>query len=117
MLAANDVSLATLALRPRLIWGPGDTQLLPRLVERARAGRLRLIGDGGNRMDCTYIDNVVQAHLLALAELKPGAACAGKAYFISQDQPIALDEMVNRLLRCCGQPPVTKRISPFVAKL
>ena len=56
---------ASVALRPRLIWGPGDTQLLPRLVARARKGRLRFIGDGSNKMDCTYIDNVVQAHLLA----------------------------------------------------
>ncbi|MGN6512986.1 MAG: NAD-dependent epimerase/dehydratase family protein, partial [Lysobacteraceae bacterium] len=51
VLAANDASLATVALRPRLIWGPGDQQLLPRLVERARAGRLRLVGTGDNRID------------------------------------------------------------------
>ena len=55
-----------MALRPRLIWGPGDTQLFPRLIERAKAGRLRFIGGGDNKMDCTYIDNVVHAHLLAL---------------------------------------------------
>src|SRR5690606_32745699 len=57
VLAANSPSLATVALRPRLIWGPGDNHLLPRLVERARAGRLRLVGDGSNRIDTTYIDN------------------------------------------------------------
>src|SRR5688572_10805005 len=56
VLAANSPTLATVALRPRLIWGPGDTQLLPRLVERARAGRLRLIDGGHNRMDTTYIE-------------------------------------------------------------
>ena len=60
LLAANDATLATVALRPRLIWGPGDTQLLPRLVDRARAGRLRFVGDGDNRMDTTYIDNAVR---------------------------------------------------------
>ena len=112
VLAANDVSLATLALRPRLIWGPGDTQLLPRLVERARAGRLRLIGDGGNRMDCTYIDNVVQAHLLALAELKPGAACAGKAYFISNGEPRPVRDIINGLLAAADAPLVEKSL-PF----
>ena len=62
-----------MALRPRLIWGPGDTQLLPRLVDRAVAGRLRFIGDGDNRMDTTYIDNAVDAHLRALDALQPAA--------------------------------------------
>ena len=76
VLAANGPTLATVALRPRLIWGPGDTQLLPRLVERAKAGRLRFIGGGHNRMDTTYIDNAAQAHLDAFAALRPGAACA-----------------------------------------
>ena len=63
VLAANDASLATVALRPRLIWGVGDNQLLPRLVQRARAGRLAFVGDGNNRVDTTYIDNAAQAHL------------------------------------------------------
>lgn len=112
LLAANDASLATIALRPRLIWGPGDTQLLPRLVERAHAGRLRLIGDGGNKMDCTYIDNVVQAHLLALAELRPGAVCAGKAYFISNREPRPVRDIVNGLL-AAADAPLVKKTLPF----
>src|SRR3546814_922450 len=62
VLAANGARLATVALRPRLIWGPGDNQLLPRLVERAKAGRLRFVGDGNNVIDTTYIDNAAQAH-------------------------------------------------------
>src|SRR5690606_6465752 len=82
-LAANGPELAVVALRPRLIWGPGDPQILPRLVERAHAGRLRLVGDGSNLVDTTYIDNAAQAHLDALDRLAPDAACAGKAYFIS----------------------------------
>jgi len=106
MLAANDATLATVALRPRLIWGPGDTQLLPRLVERARAGRLRFIGGGHNRMDTTYIDNVVQAHLDAFDHLAPGAACAGKAYFISNGEPMAVRDIVNALLRAAQAPEV-----------
>lgn len=112
VLAANDASLATLALRPRLIWGPGDTQLLPRLVARARAGRLRFIGDGGNCMDCTYIDNAVHAHLLALAHLQPGAACAGKAYFISNGEPRPIRDIVNGLLAAADAPMVGKTL-PF----
>ena len=104
VLAADAPDFATVALRPRLIWGPGDTQLLPRLAERARAGRLRFIGDGGNRMDCTYVDNVVQAHLQALDALAPGAACAGKAYFISNAEPKPIREIVNGLLAAAGAP-------------
>jgi nucleoside-diphosphate-sugar epimerase len=114
VLAANDPALATIALRPRLIWGPGDTQLLPRLVARAKAGRLRFIGDGSNRMDCTYIDNVVDAHLLALARIEPGTACAGKAYFISNGEPWPIRDIVNGLLAAAGAPLVDKSL-PFPA--
>ena len=110
MLASNGPELSTVSLRPRLIWGPGDTQLLPRLVERARAGRLRFIDGGHNRMDTTYIDNAVQAHLDALAKLRPGAACAGRAYFISNGEPQSVREIVNNLLACAGVVPVTKSI-------
>ena len=114
LLAANDGSLATVALRPRLIWGPGDTQLLPRLVDRALAGRLRFVGDGENRMDTTFIDNAVDAHLRALDALQPGAACAGRAYFISNGEPLSAREIVNDLLRAADAPEVDKSL-PFAA--
>lgn len=115
MLAANDAALATVALRPRLIWGPGDTQLLPRLVERARAGRLRLVGNGRNRLDTTYIDNAVDAHLRALDALAPGAPCAGRAYFVSNGEPTAAEDIVNALLRAAGAPEVHAHIPYAVA--
>jgi len=114
VLAANDATLATVALRPRLIWGVGDNQLLPRLVERANAGRLRLVGTGDNLMDCTYIDNAAQAHFDAFAQLAPGAACAGRAYFISNGEPRSARAIVNGLLQAVGAPPVTGTI-PFRA--
>jgi 2-alkyl-3-oxoalkanoate reductase len=114
VLAANDATLATVALRPRLIWGPGDNQLLPRLVERAKAGRLRMIGGGTNRIDTTYIDNAAQAHFDAFAALAPGAACAGKAYFISNAEPRESREIINALLAAVGAPTVTKTL-PFAA--
>ena len=114
VLAANDATLATVALRPRLIWGPGDAQLLPRLVERARAGRLRFVGDGRNVIDTTYIDNAAQAHFDAFDALTPGAACAGRAYFISNGEPKPVREIVNGLLRAAGAPEVSKTI-PFRA--
>ncbi len=112
VLAANDVTLATVALRPRLIWGPGDNNILPRLVERANAGRLRLVGDGNNKVDSTYIDNAAQAHLDAFEHLAPGAACAGRAYFISNGEPQPMRELVNGLLQAAGAPLVKKTI-PF----
>lgn len=112
VLAANGPDLATVALRPRLIWGPGDQQLLPRLVERAKAGRLRFVGDGCNRIDTTYIDNAAQAHFDAFAHLAPGAACAGRAYFISNGEPTTVREIVNALLDAAGAPQVEKTI-PF----
>ena len=114
VLAANDASLATVALRPRLIWGPGDAQILPRLVERARAGRLRIVGSGDNKVDTTYIDNAAQAHFDAFEHLAPGAACAGKAYFISTGEPWPMREVLNALLRAAGAPEVRKHL-PFAA--
>lgn len=114
VLAANDAALATVALRPRLIWGPGDTQILPKLVARARSGRLRLVGGGDNRVDTTYIDNAAQAHVDALEHLRPGAACAGRAYFISNGEPWPLRDVLNGLLRAAGAPEVHASI-PFGA--
>jgi len=114
VLAANDANLATVALRPRLIWGPGDQQILPRLVERAKAGRLRFVGGGHNLIDTTYIDNAAQAHFDAFERLVPGAACAGKAYFISNGEPKPTREIVNALLAAAGAPQVHGAI-PFGA--
>lgn len=112
VLAANDATLATVALRPRLIWGVGDNQLLPRLVERAKAGRLRFVGDGNNRIDTTYVENAAQAHFDAFGYLAPGASCAGRAYFISNGEPRTVREIVNGLLAAAGAPQVTKTL-PF----
>jgi len=116
VLEENTDGLRTIALRPRLIWGPGDNHLLPRLVQRARSGRLRLIGDGSNRIDTTYIDNAVDAHLKALDALtgKLAGRCAGKAYFISNGEPKPAGEIINRLLASADAPPVEKQI-PFRA--
>ena len=114
VLEANGTDLSTVALRPRLIWGPGDNQLLPRLVDRAQQGRLRFVGDGQNKVDTTYIDNAAQAHLDAFDSLhgNPGARCAGKAYFISNGEPKPISEIVNGLLRAAGAP-IVKELVPF----
>jgi nucleoside-diphosphate-sugar epimerase len=114
VLAANDARLATIALRPRLIWGPGDQQLLPRLAERARAGRLRIVGSGDNLIDTTYIDNAAQAHFDAFERLHAGAPCAGRAYFISNGEPKPARAIINALLQAAGAPTVDKTL-PFPA--
>lgn len=110
VLAANGPDLATVALRPHLIWGPGDNQLVPRIVARAKAGRLRRIGRADKRVDTVYIDNAADAHLLAADRLQPGSFIGGKAYFISQGEPIPLWEMIDRILAAAELPPVTQRM-------
>ncbi len=111
VLATNGPDLATVALRPHLIWGPGDTNLVPQLLARARAGELRFVGDGSNLVDTIYIDNAADAHLLAADRLEPGAACAGKAHFVSNGDPWPLKKNVNGILEAGGLPPQERGVS------
>ena len=111
VLAANSNTLSTVALRPHLIWGPGDNHLVPRIIDRARRGRLRIVGDGKNLVDGVYIDNAACAHLNAAEKLSPDAACAGKAYFITQGEPIETKALINGIVQAGGLPPVEKTIS------
>jgi len=115
VLAANDETLATVALRPHLIWGPEDNHLVPRILERGRAGALRRIGDRPCLVDTVYIDNAARAHVLAGDTLAVGSAVAGKVYFVSNDDPLPLWEIVNRILATGDLPPVEKTISPRLA--
>ena len=115
VLAANSPELAVTALRPHLIWGPGDNHLVPRIVAKGRAGKLRRIGTRPNLVDTVYVDNAARAHLLAADRLFPGSIVAGKTYFISNNEPLPLWEMVNRILSAAGLPPVTRSISPQLA--
>jgi nucleoside-diphosphate-sugar epimerase len=102
--------LRTCALRPHLIWGPGDPHLVPRIVRTARARRLIRIGNGANRVDITYIDNAAHAHLLAADELAGAGRCAGKAYFIGDAEPVRLWEWIGALLQRVGAPPVSRHL-------
>lgn len=115
VLAANSTALATLALRPHLVWGPRDPHFLPRLVAARRAGRLRRIGDGRNVVDATYIDNAAAAHLAAAEALAPGARCAGRAYFVANDEPVLAWELLDRLLDAAGLPPVEGALPAWLA--
>jgi len=111
ILAASDRELATVALRPHLVWGPGDNHLVPRLIDRARKGHLRFVGSGRQLVDVTYIDNAALAHLLAAERLHPDGSVAGKAYFISQGQPVEIVTFINQLLETAGLGPLTKRMN------
>jgi len=113
--AANDAQLATVSLRPHLVWGPGDNHLLPRLAARAKAGQLARIGTRATLIDTVYVDNAAEAHLLAADRLAPGSPIAGKVYFISQGEPVPTWEMVNRLLATAGAPPVTRSVPVWLA--
>ena len=115
VMAANGPQLATVALRPHFIWGPGDNHLFPRIVDQARKGKLRRIADGRNLVDATYIDNAVDAHLAAMQRVQPDAACAGKVYFISNDEPMPLWDLINGMLACADLAPIKKSISPAAA--
>lgn len=115
VLTAASPLLATVALRPHLIWGPGDNHLVPRILAKGRAGKLRRIGDHPNLVDTVYVDNAAKAHLQAADRLAMDNAISGRAYFISNGEPLPLWEMVNRILATAGIPPVTRSISPKLA--
>lgn len=121
VLAAHSAHLKTVALRPHLIWGAGDPHLVPRILARARAGRLRIIGSGRNRVDLVHVANAVDAHLLAeqvlFANRPPARAtheprdAGGRAFFITNDEPVVLWDWINEILATLGERPVTKTIA------
>jgi nucleoside-diphosphate-sugar epimerase len=112
VLAAHGGALGTIALRPHLIWGPGDPHLVPRILKGARAGRLRIVGEGTNRVDMVHVENAADAHMDAeRAIARPQSSAGGRPYFITNGEPVALWEWVNGLLVALGEPPVKRRIS------
>ncbi len=113
--AAADSSLGTVALRPHFIWGPGDRHLLPRLLARARAGKLRQIGKKDVKTDTMYVDNCVDAHLRAAGKLQEGGPVSGRAYFISDGNPIGVWTMANRMLEAAGAPKVGRPVPAWLA--
>lgn len=101
VIAANGTGLRTTALRPHLIWGPGDPHILPRLAAKVRRGRLALPAPD-KPVDTTYVDNAALAHLRALQELTGAGRCAGKAYFVTNNEPLPQGEIIRRLLAAMG---------------
>lgn len=112
----SDGGLRTVALRPHLIWGPNDTNLIPTVVERAKIGRLTRIGSGENLVDLTFIDDCVNAHILAMKALENAPeTVGGKAYFVSQGDPVKMWGWIDEVLAAHGLPPVKKALPTTVA--
>ncbi len=115
VLGANGKNLCTASIRPHLIFGPRDKYIIPAILEKAKKGYLRIMGDGKNMTDISYVENCAEAHLMAADHLKNGSPVCGQAYYITQGKPVVLWEWVNRILREAGMPPVQKRISSKTA--
>ena len=118
--AAHAPELRTVSLRPHLIWGPGDPHLLPRVIAQAAQMKLRIVGDGKNKVDLTHVENAAHAHLLAADALLADApalcgdaapAGNGRAYFVSDGAPVVLWDWINAFLNGVGVPAVAQKIS------
>lgn len=107
VLAAGDQSFHTTALRPHLVWGPGDTQLIGRIVDRARAGRLFLIGGGEALIDTCYVDNAASAFVLAAERT---AEVTGKALMVTNGEPRTVKETLQRICRAAAVPEPTRSV-------
>ena len=115
-LAANDPALAVTAIRPHAIWGPGDTQLVGRIVERARAGRLFLIDSGRALIDTTYVDNAADALVVAAEQLDQGGALAGGAFVVSNGEPLPVRVLLELICAAAGEQPPRRDIPLWLAR-
>jgi nucleoside-diphosphate-sugar epimerase len=130
VLAAHSAAFRTCALRPHLIWGVGDPHLVPRILARAAAGRLRVVGTGENLVDMVHVENAADAHLQAERALGPASsiqynplgyiadsagygAAGGRAYFITNGEPVNLWRWVDELLIALGRPALPARRVPL----
>lgn len=115
VLSANTEHLWTIALRPHLIFGPGDRNFVPTILERARQGRLTRVGSGQNKVDLCFIEDCVRAHRLAEQALTSNPVSRGKVYFISQGEPVLLWQWIDEVLRRNNLPPVGRAVPSWLA--
>jgi 2-alkyl-3-oxoalkanoate reductase len=116
-LAANGSELAVVAIRPHLVWGPGDTQLVGRIVDRARSGRLALVGGGAALIDTTYITNAAESLVAALDRVRPGASCAGRSYVIANGEPRPIRDLVAGICAAANVPFAPRDVPLAIAKV
>ena len=114
VIEAQSDLLNVVSLRPHLIWGPGDRHLIPRLLDRAKKGRLRYLAPE-KLVDSVYIEDAARAHWNAFDQLRTGAACAGQCYFITQDEPWPIAKLIEGILEAHGIEYPRKLISPKLA--
>jgi 2-alkyl-3-oxoalkanoate reductase len=112
-LAADSAALRVVAVRPHLVWGPGDTQLVARIVERARTGRLPLLGHGAALIDTTYIDNAASAIATALERVD---AVHGRAYVVTNGEPRPVAELLAGICGAAGVPAPAWRVPAGLAR-
>lgn len=110
--SSSDENFLTCAIRPHLVWGPGDPHLIPRLLERGRKGQLKKVGNCNNLVDISYVENVADAHLLAAVNLESTKTAAGQAYFVSQGEPVNLWQWIDELFERMGVAPIQSSV-PF----
>jgi 2-alkyl-3-oxoalkanoate reductase len=116
-LAANTSGLAVVAIRPHLVWGPGDTQLVGRIVDRAKSGRLALVGGGAALIDTTYITNAAESLVAALDQVHPGAACAGRAYVIANGEPRPIRDLIAGICAAANVPFAPRDVPLAIARV
>jgi 2-alkyl-3-oxoalkanoate reductase len=114
---ANSEKFRTIALRPHLIWGPGDTQLVPKIIQRAKSGRLRKPGGKDYFIDTTFIDNFIDAQILAFEKLSTNPALGGRAFFITNGEPVYIWDFLNSVIRAYGLPAIQRTVPKSMALL
>jgi len=112
-LAADSARLSVVVIRPHLVWGPGDTQLVQRIVDRARSGRLPLLGHGAALIDTIYVDNAASA---IAAALEHAPQVHGRSFVVTNGEPRPVAEMLAGICRAAGVTPPTVRIPASVAR-
>lgn len=109
VLDANSSELRTISIRPHLIWGPGDTHLIPGIVQRAGSGKMVKVGNCKNVADMVYIDNAADAHVLALEALENNKNCRGRSFFITNDEPRNMWDFIDQIISAAGLEPTVRR--------
>ncbi len=115
-LAADGLALSVTAIRPHAIWGPGDAQLIGRIVERARSGRLFVVAGGRALIDTTYVDNAADALVVAVEQLAPGGDLAGRSFVVSNGEPLPVRVLLERICAAAGAPPPAKDLPLWLAR-